>query len=528
MDAAARPALAAAGGLALTAAFPPVAAWPLVLAGPAMLLAAADGRPPAAAFRLGYVFGLVHFTSLLWWIAPTVARYGGLPSWGALPVPLLLAAYLALYPGAWTAGLALWRRGRSHGRLVPLVAAAAWTLLEWLRGHLLSGFPWGALAYALAPRPELIQTAEIWGPYGLSFWTALGAGLLWLGCRRVPGRRRARAAALAAFAALALAGWGWGAARIRAVRADDARRPVLRAAVVQGAVPQDRKWDPAFQAATVEIYRRLSLAAAAGWHPDRPALVVWPETATPFYFQDPGPLSRAVREIPVLARAALLFGSPAHRPGPGGGVAYLNSAYLLDRLGRVRGRYDKRHLVPFGEYLPWGPLTAWARGLIPSVGEFTPGAAAAPLAAGDIRVGPLICFESIFPALARRSAAAGANVLAVLTNDAWFGRTGAPFQHAAMAALRAVETRRWVIRAANTGVSAFFTPWGACRRPTRLFRRTWIAEDVRLRDGRTPYLRAGDFPVLAGVIFLPAAAIFLEYFLATRRPGTRRPGGQAP
>ncbi len=182
----------------------------------------------------------------------------------------------------------------------------------------------------------------------------------------------------------------------------------------------------------------------------------------------------------------------------------------MNERGRITAKYDKMHLVPFGEYLPWGRLTSWARDLVPAAGDFTPGCSAAPLAWHRVRIGVLICFESIFPELAGKSVGLGANCLAVITNDSWFGDTGAPWQHAQMAAFRAVETRRWVIRAANTGVSEIISPTGQVVAKSSLFRQDIITGSIRLREDRTIYQRFGDTPFLLSVAVMIAAAVWLS------------------
>ncbi len=287
--------------------------------------------------------------------------------------------------------------------------------------------------------------------------------------------------------------------------------PELRVAAVQGAVPQERKWDPAFQVATLNTYGKLSLEAVEGLDnsgaerghgvkaPDW--LVVWPETATPFYFQVPSPLGEKVRSVARDLDVALLFGSPAYRYNSAGKAEYLNSVYLLGPDGATAGRYDKRHLVPFGEYLPWGWVTAWAQGLIPAVGQFSPGITSRPLSRQDLHIGVLICFESIFPTLSRETVLEGANFLAVLTNDAWFGRTGAPYQHEIMAIFRAVETRRWVVRAANTGVSSLISPCGVRTAKTSLFEPCYIEGRIHLRKGHTFYVKHGEIWLLLFCLF---------------------------
>jgi apolipoprotein N-acyltransferase len=512
--------LASFSGLLLSVCFPPFSCFPAVALALVPLIEAVWGKEWHYACRMGFLAGIVHFGTLLWWISPTISQYGNLPGWVAWPVFGLLVCYLAVYPAIWSGLVGYWTVGRSR---LPssLALAGTWTLLEWARGHVLSGFPWGYLAYTLEPVPSLIQTAEIWGPCGLTFLIVLLNVLIWKFFKDLLSRgakdsvflqgKRVRLAQLGLFLVCLAGLWFFGKLRMEEIAHNDNRLPELRVAAIQGAVPQDRKWDPAFQFATLNIYGKLSLKATEGLDnseadrdhgvkaPD--CLVVWPETATPFYFQVPSSLGEQVRSTARDLDVALLFGSPAYRVNSAGNVEYLNSVYLLDTDGATAGRYDKRHLVPFGEYLPWGWVTAWVSGLIPAVGQFSPGITSSPLSLQDLHVGVLICFESIFPALSRETVLEGANFLAVLTNDAWFGRTGAPYQHEIMAIFRAVETRRWVVRAANTGVSSLISPCGVRTAKTSLFEPCYIEGRIHLRKGHTFYVKYGEMWLLLFCLF---------------------------
>ena len=494
---------------------------------------ATQGKDWRCAARLGFLAGLVHFSTLLWWISPTISRYGSLPGWASWPVLGLLVCYLAVYPAVWSGLIGHWTAGRS-GRPSPLALAGTWTLLEWIRGHAFSGFPWAYLAYSLEPAPCLIQTAEIWGPYGLTFLVVLLNAVLWQLWKSLRHNRsgdhsgvpakRIQFACLILFLVFMAGMYPFGKWRMDKVAKADSRFPELRVAAIQGAVPQETKWDPDFQAETLRIYNRLSSAATTGQ--DNPKngtgtpfrLLVWPETATPFYFQNPGPMSEEVRSVPQYFHVALLFGSLAYGLSSAGNAEYFNSVYLLAPDGAVAGRYDKRHLVPFGEYLPWGFLTAWLEGLVPAIGQYNSGSTARPICQQDLRVGVLICFESIFPTLSRETVLEKANFLAILTNDAWFGRTGAPYQHEVMAVFRAVETRRWVIRAANTGVSSIISPWGVRTAKTPLFEQSHIEGTIHLRKGHTLYVKYGETWFLLFCIFWLTVAFWKRIVGAGLKP----------
>ena len=507
-------------GLLLSVCFPPFSCFPVAAFALAPLIEAVWGREWRYAGRMGFLAGIVHFGTLLWWISPTISQYGNLSGWVAWPVFGLLMCYLAVYPAIWSGLTGYWTAGRSRPPS-SLALAGTWTLLEWTRGHALSGFPWGYLAYTLEPVPSMIQTAEIWGPYGLTFLIVLLNVLIWKFCKCILNAgiedsafsqgRRVGLTQLCLFLACLVCLWFFGKWRMVEVAHNDDRLPELAVAAIQGAIPQDRKWDPAFQVSTLNTYAGLSSKAAEGFDDSGASsdngvkvssgLVVWPETATPFYFQVPSPLSEKVRSVARDLDIVLLFGSPAYRFNGAGKAEYLNSVYVLDSDGAVAGRYDKRHLVPFGEYLPWGWVTSWARDLIPAVGQFSAGITSRPLSCGDLRIGVLICFESIFPSLSRETVLEGANFLAVLTNDAWFGRTGAPYQHEIMSVFRAVETRRWVVRAANTGISSLIGPCGVRTAKTSLFEPDHIEGRIHLRKGHTFYVKYGEIWLLLFCLF---------------------------
>jgi apolipoprotein N-acyltransferase len=491
--AAVRPCIAAAGsGLLLTASFPHFNLSGLAFVALVPLLAAVAGRRPSEAFRLGFIAGLVHFASLLSWVVYTMGTYGQLPLYLSVPVLGLLAAYLSLYPAAFTV---LWVRLRIPLWAHPPAAGALWTALEFLRAHLLTGFPWELLGYSQYHRLTLIQMADVTGVYGLSFLIVTINTAIFLLFGYIKGRCRADAAIPFRGAGTAVLigllclggalGYGqWRLARIDALIAAAAKPTV---AVVQGNIDQARKWAPVFQAASVDKYLHLSLKALG----DFPDLVVWPETATPFYLHEPSALADRVVRFVRRAGVPFLVGSPFYRQRAGK-TDYFNSAYLLDADGGVGGRYDKVHLVPFGEYVPLRRLLPFVGKMVPQVGDFKPGQKGAVLRWADRHLGVQICYEIIFPVLARQMTANGADLLVNITNDAWFGRTAAPAQHFSMAVFRAVENRRTLVRAANTGISGFIGPGGEILARTDLFTDAAMSQPVPLLTDQTVYTRFGD------------------------------------
>lgn len=439
------------------------------------LLAAIDGAGWRQAGVLGFGAGLVFWVATIPWIAATMVRYGDL-SWPLAALVLTgLAGYLALY---WAAFCALLSRIAPNGGARFVVGAASlWVALEFLRTYLLTGFPWNLLGYSQYRHLPLIQIAAVTGIYGVSFLVVAVNAALWRLLAADRGWKHAFTGTVAAAGVVAFAiASVW-------VPPSDARQPTLPLALVQGNVDQRAKWDPAHQDAALTLYRTLTADAAR-----RGAkLVVWPETSLPFVFD--GDRRRAA--VQGLARETgvhLLIGALGQAPeGP------RNSAFLVAPDGEVVGRYDKRHLVPFGEYVPLKPLLPFVDVLGGgAIGEFRPGAEATVFSTPLGRLAVVICYEAIFPAEVREFFLAGADVLVNITNDAWFGRSAAPVQHLAMAAFRAVENRAYLVRAANTGISAIVAPDGRIVQASELFTREIVSGTIAPRGAVSVYTRYGD------------------------------------
>ncbi len=473
----------------LTASFPPGSTAWLAWIALVPLLWALRGQSPSACFRLGLLTGLCHFLSLIYWIVVVLHSYGGLNPVLSAAALAALAVYLSLYMGAF-AWCSHWIRG---SRFAIFLTAAAWVALEYVRAHALTGFPWCLLGHSQFQYHRLIQVADLAGVYALSFLVAaINASVFSL---LFQGRRRRSPwpfLEAAASSALLISAVFYGGLRLSGEPVRPGPGARVRAAVVQGNIDQSVKWDTEFQAATMETYARLTRQAARA----RPDLIVWPETAVPFFFQDPSDLEQRVRSLPGETGSHLLFGGPAYSR-TGEGVSYYNRAYLLSPRGEVIDRYDKVHLVPFGEYVPLKRFLPFVNRLVASAGDFIPGRDPGPLQGVQWSPGVLICFEAIFREPARIQALQGARMLVNITNDAWFGRTSAPFQHLAMSVFRSVETGLPMVRAANTGISAFVDSRGRITRAGPLFREAVLVGDIDAVGGpRTLYTRFGDVLVL--------------------------------
>jgi len=474
------------------------------------------GLAPRRAAGAGFVAGLAAHAAVLHWIYVVTVVYGhAWPPFGVVAV-LGLAAWIAAF-SALLGGASAWLAAR--GVASPFALAALWTALEHLRSFAMTGFPWATLGYALHADRWLMALAPWTGVYGLCFAAALGGASLAAG---IAGRRRAAAAGLLGLAAL----HGLGAA-LGAVRPELSSTP-LRVAVLQGNIDQGAKWSPAWAERTLAIYEELTRSAVA-----RGArLVVWPETAVP----GSPDADLALRErLATLAReqqatlvvgAVGLAGYDAVRRTASEAVRYFDSAYAIDPQRGELERYDKTHLVPFGEYVPLRELLGRFVGAVATgiaSADVTPGPAPRsvllPGLIGDgeeLPVGIPICYELLFPDLMRRFAGDGARVLLAITNDAWYGRTGAPYQFLVMTAVRAAESGRWIARAANTGVSALIDDEGRVRARTRIFERGLLVEDIEIAAAGsedTFYVRHGD--VFAAACWAAAGATAL---LARLRP----------
>jgi apolipoprotein N-acyltransferase len=474
--------VAALSGLLVAASFVDHRADLLAWAGLAPLFAALRGRSPRAAFALGWVAGATFFAATTYWVLSVLTRYTTLPPLLAGAVFALMTAYLACYWGGFSATFAALRSsGLPHLWLAP----AAWVAFEWLRGWFFIGFPWAILGTSQHRALPLVQGAEVTGVDGVSALIVLtNLVLAEIGARGRTRRTKLVAAAalgtLLAFAAIA------GEWRIRALRALPAAGS-LDVAIVQGNVGEERKWDPAFGNETLARYHGLTLEAAGA----KPGLVVWPETAIPFFFQDPGERRSALLALANRIATPLVFGSPAWRH-ESGSVEQLNRAYLLSPQGDVLGSYDKIELVPFGEAVPYGNVLSFVERIVPAAHEIVPGSSATIFDLPAARFGVLICYEGIFPELTRRFVAGGADFLVNLSNDAWFGRSAALQQHLAQVALRAVENRVPIVRATNTGISALIEPDGSVRWQGPIDEALWRVETIRWPGVRTFYARFGN------------------------------------
>jgi apolipoprotein N-acyltransferase len=452
-------------------------------------------------FLSGFVAGFVSYLGLIYWVVVAMNRYGGIDIYTSSAILILLVLYLSLYTGLFALVVPYMERKLS----IPFFISApvVWVLLEYARGIILTGFPWSLLAYSQHKFLPLIQVVSVTGPYFISFLIVAANCVLYpifigkikitwdLKMRRTPGTEKPgkyyliyTAVIVVLFATALLYGYR---------RMDTKSEGNLKVAIIQGNIPQDVKWDETFKMKIVRTYYRKTLEAGEGTD-----LVIWPETAMPFIFNDELYVNKTIKELAAALKTDLLFGTVT-KDIKG---RYYNTAYIYNEAGELAGSYNKVHLVPFGEFTPLLRYFPFMAGLTAPCGNFTSGEAHKPIETKTGKIGILICYEGIFPYITNDTVRNGAQVLVNITNDAWFGKTSAPYQHLAFYVFRAIETDRYVLRAANTGISAIIDPGGRTIQKTGIFTEDVIRGSFSLQDGQTLYVRYGDYFVLAAFLFL--------------------------
>lgn len=505
--------LATLSGIMLTASFPPSTMGWMAWFALVPLLISLENESASNAFRLGFISGLVHYLTLIYWIINVISAYGGLNLITSSSILLLLCLYISLYHGVFSILFV----SLKDSVFKALLLAGTWVSLEFIRAKLLTGFPWCLMGYSQFNSLKLIQIADITGVYGISFLIIMTNALIFFLFFHNNLKEEKRLFRLEAVILLCLIGVAvlYGDYRLSQEKDEIKDKEPLRTAIIQGNIDQDIKWDEDYLLETLSLYRNLSKIS---YHFE-PQLIVWPETAVPFFFQDSLELSEEIYGIARESGAHMIFGSPGYEREDGE-IKYYNRAYFLSNMGETTF-YDKVHLVPFGEYVPIRNLLPFINRLVQASGDFSPGKNMDPLSTKDLSSGPLICYEAIFPELSRFHVKKGAEILVNLTNDAWFGMTSAPYQHLIMSVFRAVENRRPLIRAANTGFSAFIDSYGRITLMGSLFNEeVLMAEINKANNSLTFYTKYGDIFVyiillLCLIKFLPG----LCYHLFIKRSG---------
>jgi apolipoprotein N-acyltransferase len=487
-----RLAAATALGAIAALALPPFGVLPVLLvAFPGLIALTGAARTRWGAFAAGWAFGMGHHVLGLYWVSAAlfvdIARF-----WWALPLSVLgLPFLMSVYAGlatllAWTLKPRGWAR--------PLVYAGAWGALEWVRGHAFTGFPWNLAGYAWVEVEPVLQTASLFGIYALTLLTVLVASLPALFLDPAVSRRQAWSGIAAGLALLA-AGAGWGTWRLAGD--DGAVVPGVRLRLVQPAIPQALKWAPGQRDRHLIDQTEMSAVPSPG---ERPIThVIWAETAIPFFIERDD-ARRAVIAAAVPKGGLIIAGAPRVRADAQGGRAYGNGLVAIDERGTVTGAYDKAHLVPFGEYVPLRRFMPF--GTIDANGsEYTPGPGPRTLdLPGLPPVSPLICYEVIFPGEVK-DALRRPQWLLNITNDSWYGGSAGPYQHFAIARVRAVEEGLPLIRVANTGISGAIDAYGRVRARLGLEERGVVDTDLPVAIASpTSFDRVGNGPFLLFVL----------------------------
>jgi apolipoprotein N-acyltransferase len=458
---------------------------------------------PLQAFLLAYACGILWYASTCYWIYSVMHQYGGVNTPAGIGILILFCLYLALYHGLFGLLVSLLAGGSPFNLRALLLSPLVWVAVELARTRV-TGFPWGLLGTTQVDNIPLSRIASVTGVYGLSFEimlvnAALAAALL------VEREKRKRLLLATVVAALILQAGSLVPAP--AIPADHS------AVLVQANVPilEGSDWTKPYFNDTLRDLSEISLNSKGGPRPD---LIVWPESPAPFYNSDP--LFRdAVSAVARQANAWLLTGSIGIRNAtatPDQTTEIYNSASLVSPTGEWTSRYDKIHLVPFGEYVPFKQIFSFAGGLTKEVGDFSRGTSRAPLDAGGAKLGTFICYESIFPDDIRQFAENGAQVLVNISNDGWYGDSGAYAQHLKQSRMRAVENNRWLLLDTNTGLTAVIDPNGRIAASAPRKTRTALRVPYALSSATTFYTRHGDwFPYLCAII--SAAAVCMRLFI---------------
>lgn len=464
-----------------------------------------ENQSSADAFKTSYTFGFLFFALLGFWLTLV-----------SLPGFVLMAAYLALYFAFFgMASAAFLSQSQTKIRALFFIPAF-WVISEYLRGWIISGIPWSLLAYSQWKNILFIQIADVTGAWGVSFFVLLVNLLLFKSLRLFvrqekaednplvsgPDRMRRLGVLAAILAAVLFSVCAYGAVVLGqrdAFYRNGQEKAKLRVAVVQGNIPQEQKWDAQVKAIIFEKYKRLTFMSAV----EKSDLIVWPETSFPGYLEDEPIMALQLRNLVRQSRTEVLVGAPTIGDIDRG-LRFYNSAILYNSDGEERARYNKVHLVPFGEFIPFEPVFGILRNFV-HIGRFSHGKEKTIFEIKSryqktnikAKFGVLICYEDIFPGLVRDFCQNGADFLINMTNDAWFGKTTAPYQHAQASIFRAVENRVNIVRATNTGFSCFISPEGRILsrvqdKGEEIFVTGHKGQDLILRKTKSFYTRFGD------------------------------------
>jgi len=466
-------------------------------------------KTPVQSFLLGLIAGVSYNAILIYWIPSVPVHYGGLSIGISIIIYILFVLYLALY---WAFFCLLWTKiSQSFPRLVFFLAPVLWIALEYILTYCITGFPWGLIGSTQHSNIWFIQIASITGVYGLSFVLVLFQSLFLYSMKQ-----REKAPFFSVLVLVLVIHLGGFLSLKKVTPNEDS----FTASVIQGNVSSDIYWD---QVTSQEIWglfnQHIELSRKA--HEEGAEIIIWPEFSVPLcfscstsYFPD---FTEKLNQFVQETDSSLLLGTN-EKTGSPGNVNYHNTALCLSP-GLSASQYYKIHLVPFGEYTPYKKVLSFIEKMTHAIGEITPGTEPHLHQFKSLKFGSPICYEIIFPNLVRKFVKKGANFLVTITNDGWYGRSSAPHQHFSMATLRAVENRRYLLRAATTGISGIIDPYGRILSKSELMIQTHLTGVITPNRGITFYTKFGDvLPFLS----LTLSPLFLILAVVKKRNERKR------
>src|SRR3989338_8762903 len=479
-------------------------------------------KGPVKAFFAGWTCGTLFFLGTIYWIINTMINYGHISVAVSLMILLVFSVYLGLFFGLFAYIVSYIEIKLSL--LAWVLAPFVWVCTELLRTHLFTGFPWVLLGYSQYRSLNLIQVADVTGVYGISFIIVAVNSCIFLILSKMKFKKRSVGdffssdkiviSYLILVVLMLICFFNYGKKQIEefyyhSSTTEKTIKNKLVIAVIQGNIEQDKKWDRNYQEETIKRYQKLTDKAIKGGNVD---LVIWPETATPFYLQSEGIYLDYLLNYLREKKVYLLTGSPAYDNTQKYETESFNSAFLLSPDFKILKRYDKIHLVPFGEFIPFERILKinLFRDIIGDIGSFTSGREETVFSFSKGKFGTVICFEIIFPELVRRFIKKGGEFMVTITNDALFGKSAAPYQHFAMTVFRAVENKVYIARAANTGISGFINPVGEIICSSGVFVEGYLKNDIYLMENKTIYTLYGDIFAWICVLVLAASVIVVK------------------
>lgn len=498
-------------GFLLFLSFPDIDFYFLAWFALAPILISLYDKDSRFAVKAGLLLGIFYFFGTTYWIYHAIYVYGSMSFMLSIILVFLLSLYLSLYTATFCLLYSIAIKKTNLPAL--LVAPCLWTSLEFIRSYALTGFPWSSLGYSQYKFLPLIQIADITGIYGISFlivaFNGAIADIFIIKLKKTERPLYSSLASLGGFVCLFLIfifTFSYGFFRLY----QDRNGSNIKAAIIQGNIEQDKKWDISYQKSVLHAYKELTAQAVSS----SPDIIIWPETALPFSFQNDLELTEDLISFQKELHSYMLFGSILAKEveeNIGSKTKRLsNSAVLLDRNGNVSYIYDKIHLVPFGEYVPLRKILFFIDKLVYGVGDYYPGDTYIKAVTPFGSFATLICYEIIFPGMVRKFFMRDGDFIVTITNDAWFGNTHGPYQHFSMAVFRAIENRKPVMRAANSGISGFIDSNGNIVAKTKLFERTYLVREIKKDATRTLYTRYGD--IFSYFCIVISVTLFISFY----------------